>query len=68
VRYTRYRVQRVTHESVSDAINARIETQSREAQAFGIQKVEESGSEDRRQGLEERRRSGKVSELETLAD
>jgi hypothetical protein len=34
----------------------------------GIQKVEESGSEEKRQGLEERRRSGKVSELETLAD
>jgi hypothetical protein len=42
---------------LSNAINARIATQSREAQASGIQEVEESGSEE---GLEERRRSGRV--------
>jgi hypothetical protein len=35
----------------SNAINARIATQSREAQAFGIQKVEESGSGGEKAGV-----------------
>jgi hypothetical protein len=36
---------------LSNAINARIATQSREAQAFGIQKVEESGSGGEKAGV-----------------
>ena len=71
VRYTRYRVQRFTHESVgcggrlSNAIIARIGTQSREAQAVGIQKGEESGSGGEEAGV---RRMETKWEVETLAD